>query len=90
MTYVRFCDKKKLLYVKCQKLQKDKSSSFSCANRMLRRINQSSLNTSTYIGISSHKVWMCTSLLFLRSRGDKSLSYGTGNRRIEWLNENES
>ena len=52
-------------------------------DRKLRRTKQNSLNTSTTIGLSSHKVWVFKTLPFLRSRGDKLFQRGTGNARPE-------
>ena len=65
-----------------------KSSYFWSASgydRKLRRTKQNSLNTSTTIGLSSHKVWMFKSLLYLRSRMHKLFQRGTGNGRPEMI-----
>ena len=54
----------------------------------LRRTKQNSVNTCTYIGILSHKVWLLKSILFLRSRRNKVFCLGTGNRQTQVLKVN--
>ena len=57
-------------------------------DRKLRRTKQNSVNTCTYIGLSSHKVLLFKSSPVLRSHRNKVFCLGTGNGQTEVLNVN--
>lgn len=87
VTYAKFYTE---IFVPC-KFTKIKNKSFfsSSTDRKEGRIKQTNLNTSTYIGVLTHKVWMFKFSPFLRSRGHNFFYYGTVNKQTEVLNDIE-